>query len=139
MHQLYLVKLHLGRHILKARRTQISQRAQLRPVSRFNRGHQVEPSVVVEIDRSDSPTCGQVLYRQRDAFKALALHIAPQRNAWAAGVGESYIHPPILIEIEHHCSHRRRQAGLGIKRRRLELAFARVGKEGGRCAGTRYQ
>ncbi len=139
VHQLHLVEFHPCRHVLKTRRAQVPQRAQLRPVLRFDHGNQVEPAIVVDVDGGQSPPGDRILYRQGDALEALALYIAPQRDAWAACVGEGHIHPPILVEIEHHRSHCRRKTGVGKKRRRFEVAFARVGEECGRLAGSGYQ
>ncbi len=61
LNQLYLVELHARGHVLKARRTQVPQCTQLRPMRRFDRGHQVEPAIVVEVDGRQPPTCGHVL------------------------------------------------------------------------------
>ena len=49
-YQLDLVQLHPRRHVLKACRAHIAQRAQLRPMLRLDRRNQVEPAIVVDVD-----------------------------------------------------------------------------------------
>ena len=73
---------------------------------------------------------------ERDALEALAVYIAPEGYAGCSGVGESYVHPAIFVEVEDGDGGGWWQRFVGEERRDFECAVARVGEEGGRGVGA---
>ena len=76
---------------------------------------QVDPAIVVDIDRRHAPSAQRVLQWQRNAFKSPAdvfgaCDIAPQREARRAGVRHRDIHPAVFVVVEHRDAGRRAAA-----------------------------
>src|SRR5258708_6886315 len=92
--------MNLARNIFEAGRAEIPQEAQFAAGAGFTDGNEIEPAIVVIIERRESPTALPTEIRQLEAFEPLAFNIAPQADARRSGVGESEVHPAVFIEIE---------------------------------------
>ena len=95
---------------------------------------EINPAIVIEIDRSDSRSTLPIQIRQRNPLKAFAFFIAPQTDSRRTGMSESKVHPAVLIEIEGHHTHWRRQTLFREinSGKRFECTFARIKQNG--CA-----
>src|SRR4029077_3101363 len=66
----------------------------------FPDSHEIEPAVVVVVDRGEAPAALPAKIRKGDTLEALAFYVAPQADARRASVRESEVHPAVFIEIE---------------------------------------
>src|SRR4029077_13271443 len=62
--------------------------------------NEIEPAVIVVVDRGKSPATLPTQIGQRSALQALAFDVAPQGNSRRTGVGESEVHPAVFVKIE---------------------------------------
>src|SRR5258707_10885560 len=70
--------------------------------TRFAGRNQIEPAVVVVVERSNPPAALPAQLRESNALQPLAFHISPQADTRRARMRERQIHPAVFIEIESH-------------------------------------
>src|SRR5208283_3609011 len=99
---------------------------------------QINPSIVVKIDGGHAPPTLGIGDGQGHAFKALAITIPPQRDTRRPGMGQGYIHPAILVEVENVDTDSGGKAGDLIEGRSVEVDFARIGKKSWGRPPARY-
>src|SRR5260221_8724832 len=92
--------MNLARNIFEAGRAEIAQEAQFAAGAGFTDGNEIEPAIVVVIERRESPAALPTEIRQLEAFEPLAFDIAPEADTGSASVGEGEVHPAVFIEIE---------------------------------------
>ena len=89
-------------HIFKAAVAAIAQHAHLRSGAGFDNRRQIDPSVVIDVDRRHAPAAQRAMQRQLNALESPAhvirsCHIAPQRESRrAACVTAISIQPSLL-------------------------------------------
>src|SRR5437016_1969108 len=98
--ELNFVEADFGGNVFESIRAKVAEQAHFAfTVFRFANGDEVNPTVVVIVDGSDSPAAHPIYGGQGNRLEALALLIAPKRNRSRPGMGKNYIHPAIMIEI----------------------------------------
>src|SRR5260370_14543001 len=92
--------MHLTRDIREAGRAEIAQQAQFATGAGFPDSNEIEPAVVVVVDRGEPPAALPAEIGKGDALETLAFDVAPQADAGRSRVRESEVHPAVLVEIE---------------------------------------
>ena len=101
LRQLHGIEMHVFGDVGPAAGAEIAEQAQLAAAAvGFAGGDEIEPAVVVVIDRGNSPAALPAEIGQLHALEALPFHVAPQADAGRACVRESEIHPAVFVEVE---------------------------------------
>ena len=129
--QLNLVQAQRMAHILKTAVAAIAKDAHLRTGVAFDNCGQINPSVVVNVNGRQAPSAPRTMQREFHSFKPPAnilrsCNVAPQREAWRAGMGHCNVHPAVLVVVEHGDACSGRQLHALIKRLRWILPFPRI-------------
>src|SRR6185437_10237704 len=125
-------------YVLKSFFPHVAEDAQLRTFGGFDEDGEIDPSVIIYVDGGYAP-CGRcALERQRYTLEALAVCVAPQADAWCAGVGHGYVHPSVFVVVEDCDAARSGESGNCVQRERLERACAAVFVNGGSAGRVGY-
>ena len=108
--EFHRVQLRVFRRVRPVTCAQIPEQPYLAAVCAFANRDEIDPTIVVEVDRRNSCATLPVEIRQRDAFEAFAFVVAPQTDSRRSGMRERQIHPAIFVEIERDHSNRWRQS-----------------------------
>src|SRR6266849_4462956 len=92
--------MHLTRDVREAGRAEIAQQTQFAAGVGFPDSNEIEPAVVVVVDRGEPPSALPAEIGKGDTFEALAFDVAPQADAGRSSVRKSEVHPAVFIEIE---------------------------------------
>src|SRR5260370_20361407 len=95
----------------------------------FTDGCQIDPAIIVVIQRSQSPGSPPIFDWKLDLLHALAVHVAPQGNPWRAIVGQSHVHPAILVKVQSNGCRDWWQLGQIPHWGSAPFAFARIQKK----------
>src|SRR5579859_2722953 len=108
--------------------SEVAQDANLSPAARFANGDEVEPAIVVIIDRGNSPAALPAEIGKWNAFEMLSVDVAPKADPRSTGVCEREIHPAVLIEVEcNNANCGRKIFFIEVNRgKRSEFSFARI-------------
>ena len=101
-------------HIFKRPIAAIAKDLHARPGLGLHNRRQIDPAVIINIDRRNAPSAQRAMQRQFHSFKPPAnavrsRNVAPQRQPRRARVGDGDVHPAVLVVIQHGNAHRRRQ------------------------------
>src|SRR5689334_9702161 len=138
MREMNFVEAEFFRNVAKASRAFIAKKSNLTLIGGiFSNYSEIEPAVVVVIERGDAPGVFPTQRGQIDVGEALAVDVAPQRKGRRGRMGEGQIHPAIFVEVESHSADAFRH--LRVPRaERTECSFARVQIDNGRINGCTY-
>src|SRR5205823_1082467 len=125
--QLKLVQPCGHRNIAEAARAFVAQQTKLTAAAGVlsNRGD-INPTIVVVIERHHAKTAPPAELWQRNALEALAFNVAPKRQPGCAGMREHKVHPAVFVEIERCETNRVCGDIAGPNRRGLPLPFSRI-------------
>ena len=100
--QLNFVETNISSDVFKTVRAKIAEEADF-ALAFFGLAdsRHVHPAIVVIIKRRHAPAADPIGCRQSYGFEALAPVVAPERQARRVPVGESYIHPTVMVEVQN--------------------------------------
>ncbi len=133
-----LIQLHLRRHVLEAGRACVAEHSYLRPPRRLHDHREVNPPIVVDVDRRDTPGANDVMKRQKHPLEPSSIDVLPQRDRWRRRMGHGNVHPAILVEIKGGQPHCRCEILLRKQRRRQKSSFPRIHIKGDTIFLARY-
>src|SRR3954453_13669416 len=96
----YGVEADFIRDVLEAIRTEVSKESNLAAIRRFPNDCEIDPTIIVKVDGCDSPALLPPHLRQRNLLEVVSIYVSPQSHSGSIGVGESKIHPAVLVEIQ---------------------------------------
>src|SRR5437660_7354618 len=128
--QLDCVQTDFSGHISEAVLSQITEQPDFSTsVFCFAHGCQIDPAIVIVIQRGHAPGPPPVFYWKLDLLHTLAVQVAPKCNARRAIVGKGHIHPAVLVKVQSDCCRDRRQTGQIPRLGGVPFSFAGIQKQ----------
>src|SRR5579864_7781286 len=106
----------------------IAEQAEFATIAGFSYGDEIDPPVIVVIDRGNSPSALPAKISKRDTLEMFAINVAPKADTRCARVRERQVHPAVFVEIEsNHADRGRKIFFFEIDRgERSEFSFTRI-------------
>ena len=73
----------------------------------FAHSCEIDPTVIVDVDRGDSPTTNPLRRRNIDSFKSRSTDVFPEAHTGPAPMRERQIHQTVFVEVECNDARRR--------------------------------